>query len=480
MDLLGGEGSHGPRLVDATTQRELAGTELADEVARIGETLAGLPQGVLFARTSIDLPSVVRYIAAFEASRAVALIDPGLDADVLAELIARFRPAAVLGANTGGLQAGAAESDGIPPAGYTTREEHWVREDPNGVIPHPELAVLLPTSGSTGNPKLVRLSRAGVLANADAIAEVLGIDAGEVAPTSLPLHYSYGLSVLNSHLRSRATVVVEPSGVLGRSFWDAVNEYKCTSLAGVPYHYEMLRRLKFDPQRYPSLRTLTQAGGKLRTDLVSEFDDTIRAAGGQMFVMYGQTEAAPRMATVPADRLAEKLGSAGTVLPGGAFAIRRDDGSETTQPKITGEVIYRGVNVMMGYAEHEDELAAGDELGGTLATGDLGYLDEDGFLFITGRLKRIGKVFGNRVSLDDLEQAARSADVGIEVVAAVAAGDKVVLFAEGVEVDTCKAAARALSERLHLHVSGFDVRPVDTVPLLASGKINYRSLEERV
>ncbi|RZQ62055.1 AMP-binding protein [Amycolatopsis suaedae] len=459
----------GARLVDVAGDRTLAGEELAAEVAASGARLAELPAGVLFARMSVDLASVLRYLGAFESGRAVALIDPALDADVLAGLVARFRPAAVLAA-----------PDGDVPDGYTARDGDWVRDSAEGVVPHPDLAVLLPTSGSTGNPKLVRLSRQAVLANAEAIAEVLGIDAEEVAPTSLPLHYSYGLSVLNSHLLRGATVVVEPSGVLGRGFWDAVNEHKCTSLAGVPYHYEMLRRLKFDPEKYPSLRTLTQAGGKLRNDLVAEFNDKIRAAGGQMFVMYGQTEAAPRMTTVPSDRLAEKLGSAGPALPGGSFVIKRDDGEETTHPKIVGEVVYRGPNVMMGYAENEAELAEGDVMGGVLSTGDLGYLDEDGFLFITGRLKRIGKVFGNRVSLDDLEQAARSAGVGIDVVAAVPAGDKVVLFAEGVDKDTCKAAARALSERLHLHTSGFDVRPIDTVPLLASGKIDYRTLEGQV
>lgn len=466
----------GARLIDVAGGQTLAGDDLVAAVDQVAGELTQLPPGVLFARMSLDLPSVLRYLGAFRAGRAIALIDPALDADVLSGLLERFRPAAVLAAPEGDLPAGYAATAGGAFAGGT----HWARESADGVVPHPDLAVLLPTSGSTGNPKLVRLSRDAVLANADAIAQVLGIDADEVAPTSLPLHYSYGLSVLNSHLIRGATVVVEPSGVLGRGFWDALNEYKCTSLAGVPYHYEMLRRLKFAPEKYPSVRTLTQAGGKLRTDLVTEFNDKIRAAGGRMFVMYGQTEAAPRMATVPADRLAEKLGSAGPALPGGKFAIRREDGQETTHPKITGEVVYRGPNVMLGYAEDEAELANGDDFGGFLATGDLGYLDEDGFLFITGRLKRIGKVFGNRVSLDDLEQAVRSSGVGIDVVAAVSAGDKVVLFAEGVEKDTCKAAARALSERLHLHTSGFDVRPIDTVPLLASGKIDYRSLEARV
>lgn len=244
MTLLGA----GARLVDVAGGRTLAGAELSAEVGRRMEALAELPVGVVFARMSVDLPSVLTYLGAFESGRAIALIDPALDVDVLAGLVERFRPAAVLSAS------------GDAPAGYTTRGDDWIRSSADGVAPHPDLAVLLPTSGSTGNPKLVRLSRQAILSNADAIAQVLHIDADEVAPTCLPLHYSYGLSVLNSHLVRDATVVIEPSGVLGRGFWDAVNTHGVTSLSGVPYHYEMLRRLKFDPAKYPTLRTLTQAG----------------------------------------------------------------------------------------------------------------------------------------------------------------------------------------------------------------------------
>ncbi|MDX8032249.1 AMP-binding protein [Lentzea sp. BCCO 10_0856] len=440
------------------------------EVAAVAGVLAGLPAGVLFARTSIDVPSVLRYLGAFEAGRAVALLDAGQERDVLLELVARFRPAAVLGA------------DGEAPEGYRGADAGgpaWVRESADGVEPHPDLAVLLPTSGSTGNPKFVRLSRAAVLANADAIAEVLGIDSAEVAPTSLPLHYSYGMSVLNSHMVRGATVVVEPGGVMGRTFWQAVEEHKITSLAGVPYHYEMLKRLKFDPAKYPTLRTITQAGGKLREDLVTAFNDKMTAVGGRMFVMYGQTEAAPRMATVPAEKLAEKIGSAGPSLPGGTFSIRLEDGSETSEPEVVGEVLYRGPNVMMGYAETEAELAEGDVTGGVLATGDLGRLDADGYLHITGRLKRIGKIFGNRVNLDDLEQMLRGAGLDIGAAAAMPAGDKVVIWLENCAADTRKAAAKALAEKLHLHVTGFDVRDIDALPLLPSGKIDYRSLEGR-
>ncbi|RKT51985.1 AMP-binding protein [Saccharothrix australiensis] len=459
----------GARLRDAATGELLGGAELADRVAREAAACAALPPGVLFLRVGTDLPSVLRYLGAFEAGRAVALLDPAQDRAVLDDLVARFRPAAVLGAPV----------DGDPAPGYRAGADGWARvaaEGVAGVAPHPDLAVLLPTSGSTGNPKFVRLSRRALLANASAIADVLGIGPDEVAPTTLPLHYSYGMSVLNSHLLRGATVLVEGSGVVARPFWDAVAEYGATSLAGVPYHYEMLRRLRFDPAKYPTLRTLTQAGGRLRPELVAEFNDRMTAVGGRMFVMYGQTEAAPRMATVPAERLADKLGSAGPALPGGSFAVRLDDGSETVEPGVVGEVVYRGPNVMMGYAESEAELAAGDELGGVLVTGDLGYLDADGYLFITGRLKRIGKVFGNRVNLDDLEQLVKH----LGAAAAVPSGDKVVVWLDQAGRDECRAAAKALSEALRLHVSGFDVRPADGFPLLPSGKIDYRSLEAQV
>jgi len=460
-------------LVDAASGQKLGGANLAGALGEIADRVSALPTGVVFARTALDLPGALRFLGVFAAGRPVALLDPAIGDDALADLRARFRPAAVLGA----------PADRPAPAGYRVGElsgPAWLRIDQDGVAPNPDLAVLLSTSGSTGNPKLVRLSRAAILHNADAIATVLGIDGDEVAPTTLPLHYSYGLSVLNSHVLRGATMVIEGTGMLARPFWRAVQDHRITSLAGVPYHYEVLRRLRFDPAKYPSLRTPTQAGGRLRDELVGEFNDRMAAVGGRLFVMYGQTEAAPRMATVPAERLAEKLGSVGPALPGGSLCIRREDGSETTHPGIGGEVVYRGPNVMMGYAETEADLADGDRMGGVLATGDLGHLDQDGYLYITGRMKRIGKVFGNRVNLDDVEHLLRDAGLGVSVAAAVSGGDRVVVWLEGADPRTCRAAARELSERVHLHASGFDVRGIDVVPLLASGKIDYRSLEARV
>ncbi|MFC7529572.1 AMP-binding protein [Actinoplanes sp. GCM10030250] len=396
------------RVVDAVTGETLT-PELIDQAAA---ELAGEP--LVFLPMPATVAAVARYLAALRLDKPVVLLDPETDHTGLIER-------------------------------YTTGEVH------------PDLGLLLTTSGSTGNPKLVRLSRSAVMANAEQVAESLGITGDDVAITTLPLFYSYGLSVLHSHLLRGATVVLERTGILRKDFWSAVGEYRVTSLAFVPYQYEMLKRLRFDPGKYSSLRTITQAGGRLRTDLVSDFAQRMDAAGGRMFVMYGQTEAAPRMATLPPDRLAGKAGSVGLAMPGGAFTIEDD------------EVVYRGPNVMMGYAETGADLAKGDELGGVLRTGDLGRLDDEGFLFLTGRIKRMGKVFGVRINLDDVERNFP--------VAAVAGDDRLHVFAEGASDDEARALRTKISEWLGTHFTGVNVRPVDALPLLPNGKTDYRALE---
>jgi acyl-CoA synthetase (AMP-forming)/AMP-acid ligase II len=461
-----------PRLVDAASGERLEGAGLHRSVRRVADGYAALGPGVVFARTGLAADSVLRYLAALCAGRAVALLDPALDPATLADLVARYRPAAVVGLAAGG------QLPGLP-AGYAAAEAeplgpHWRRVAAPDVTPHPDLAVLLATSGSTGSPKLVRLSGTAIVANARSIAEGLGIGPDETAPTSLPAFYSYGLSVLNSHLVRGATVVVADGGVLSRDFWRAVDGYAATSLAGVPHHYEMLARIRWRPATHPSLRSLTQAGGKMRTELTARLHRQAAEDGARLYVMYGQTEATARIAILPAERLADKLGSAGLPIAGGALTVRTDDGSETAKPYVSGEVVYRGPNVMMGYADTAADLARGDDLGGVLATGDLGHLDEEGFLYLTGRVKRIGKVFGVRVNLDDVE---RLASVG-DPVAAVAAGDKVVIWCVGADAAALAEVADRVSHRLRMHRSGFDVRAIDRLPTLSSGKVDYRALTE--
>ena len=432
------------RVVDAVTGEVLRQDRVDAAAAAFGK----LPPGVVFALTPTEVGAVARYLGALVAGRPIALLDPDLDDTVLRGLVDRFGPVQVTGIRT------------APPDGYRADGDTWVRESP-AVEPHPDLALLLTTSGSTGNPKLVRLSRSAVFANAAAIGDSLGITGDDVAPTTLPLFYTYGLSVLNSHVLRGATVVLERGGILQRDFWTAVGAHGVTSLAAVPYQYEMLRRLRFDPAAHPTLRTLTQAGGRLRPALIEDFAQRMAAVGGRLFVMYGQTEATARMTVLPPDRLADKLGSAGLPIPGGSLSI------------VDGEVVFSGPNVMMGYAESAADLARGDDLGGVLRTGDLGHLDDEGFLFITGRLKRIGKVFGVRVNLDDVERTLAPHGA----VAAVAGDDKLHVFLEGADTDLTRSVRGELATFLGTHFSGLDVRGIDALPLLPTGKVDYRSLE---
>ncbi|MET8352314.1 MULTISPECIES: AMP-binding protein [unclassified Micromonospora] len=452
------------RLVDAGTGRQLGGPDLAARVADLATSLDREPPGVVFATVPADIDAVVRVLAAWQAGRPVALLDPQIPAATLRDLVDRFRPALLLTHPTS-------------PDGYRAAEvgpgPAWRRTGPSGPTPHPDLALLLTTSGSTGNPKLVRLSRSAVRANAAAIAAALDLDGDEVAPTTLPLHYTYGLSVLTSHLHAGATVLLERSGLTSRDFWSAVDRHRVTSLAAVPYQYEMLRRLRFAPGRYERLRTLTQAGGRLHPDLVTDFHGRMTEVEGRFFVMYGQTEATARMTVLPSDRLPAKLGSVGLAVPGGTVSIRTDEGVETTEAARVGEIVYRGPNVMMGYAESAADLARPDELGGTLATGDLGRLDPEGFLFVTGRIKRIAKVFGVRVNLDDVERSLGHHGP----LAAIAGADRLVVVAEGADADQLARIRTEVAAALGTHSSGVQVRSVDALPLTPAGKPDYRALE---
>jgi acyl-coenzyme A synthetase/AMP-(fatty) acid ligase len=283
-----------------------------------------------------------------------------------------------------------------------------------------------------------------------------------VAATTLPLHDTYGLSVLHSHLVSGATVVVGDGTVMQREFWRDVARFGVTSLAAVPYQYEMLHRLHFNPADHPRLRTLTQAGGRLRAELVADFHHRMVAGGGRLIVMYGQTEATARMTVLPSGALPAKLGSVGLAVPGGSVSVAGD-----------GEVIFRGPNVMMGYADTARDLARGDDLGGLLTTGDLGHLDDDGFLYIDGRKRRMAKIFGVRVNLDDIERML----TGHGALAAVGSDDRVRLWVEGADEPARDALRAEAARRLGTHSSGIEVRAVDRLPLLANGKVDYRSLE---
>ena len=335
-----------------------------------------------------------------------------------------------------------------------------------------KLALLLTTSGSTGSPKLVRQSYENVLENARSIVEYLKLNEDERPITTLPMNYTYGLSIINSHLLVGATILVTDRGLMQKEFWEFFKQQKATSFGGVPYTYEMLDKLRFYRMELPSLHTMTQAGGKIIPELHAKFAKYAKENNKQFIVMYGQCEATARMGYLPAEKAIEKVGSMGIAIPNGKFYLLGNDGIVIKDPFVTGELIYEGKNVTLGYAECAEDLQKGDERKGILETGDMAQFDDDGYFYIVGRKKRFLKVYGNRVNLDEVDRLIKE-EYGIEV-ACSGVDDHIYIF-----ITDSKYSDRVrnfIINKTRLNPAAFKVIVISDIPKNDSGKILYKEL----
>ena len=334
---------------------------------------------------------------------------------------------------------------------------------------HPDLALLLSTSGSTGSPKLVRLSGDSLVANAQAIVSALGIRSSDVAATTLPLHYCYGLSVLHSHLLAGASLLLTDDSVVDASFWEDVAAHRVTTFPGVPHTFDLLERTGFAEREVPSLRYLTQAGGRMAPERVRALAELGERKGFDLVVMYGQTEATARMTVLPPDRTTSAPGSIGLPVTGGALAVEPVEGCAPG----TGELVYSGPNVMLGYAESPADLARGRTIA-VLRTGDLGRQRADGLWEVTGRRSRVAKVLGQRLDLDRVERLL--AERGL-VAAAADGADRLVLGVVSAARPVDPRSVRALvRETFGLPATAVAVVVLPDLPRLASGKTDYAAL----
>ncbi|MFJ6194868.1 AMP-binding protein [Micromonospora sp. NPDC092111] len=446
--------------------------ELAAATAREPAWLprAGTARSLVLLVATPTVEFVLAYLGALRHRHPVVLVSPEFDAAALDRLLYSFRPEVLVRPPA---PAGST-TPGWPdvPAGYHPATRHGSllvhrRRRPDAGPLHPDLALVLLTSGTTGSPRGVRLSRRNLRSNAASIRQALGITAADRAVTGLPLHYSYGLSVLHSHLSAGASILLTAASPIGSGFWRTCAEREVTAFAGVPLTYEGLRGPL--PRVWPaSLRTLTQAGGRLRPDLVRWYADLARERGARFFVMYGQTEATARMSCVDVTAEPAGIGSAGRAIPDGRFEVRPLEPDTSTD---VGEVVYTGPNVMMGYAADRAHLADGDGLRGVLRTGDVGRL-RDGYLELTGRIKRIAKTGGRRINLDELEESLAAA----APVAVVARDERLVVFHAGDPPAALGSALDRACRALGVPSSQVTVRVVDRVPTTSTNKVDYPAL----
>lgn len=438
------------------------------ELCSASDSLASIisTRTLTFILCTNTIASVVGYVGFLRNDIVPVLVDSELDPELLKKLISTYEPAYIWSpeARLHDISGTIVHSYG----GYSLIRTAY----PVEVSLHADLGLLLTTSGSTGSPKLVRQSCQNIKANTKSIIEYLGITSCDRPITTLPMSYTYGLSIINSHLAAGATILMTEHTLMQKEFWSFLKEQKATTFGGVPYTYQMLDRLRFFTMDIPSIRYLTQAGGKLSYDLSLKITTKAREKGIGFIVMYGQTEATARMSYLPADRALDKCGSMGVPIPGGEFWLQDEQGNRIDDAEVVGELVYRGANVTLGYAECKADLALADERQGVLVTGDMAKRDSDGYYYIVGRKKRFVKIFGSRVNLDETERLLL--DKGY-VCACTGVDDRMSVYTEqeGKEEEIRKL----VSHLLNLNMSAFVVRYIPSIPKNESGKTLYTALE---
>ncbi|MFL6126423.1 AMP-binding protein [Actinophytocola sp.] len=464
-----------PRLpaVSVAGAQALTYGELAALVGTVERALRHDRKALVLCAGDRDLPTLLAYLAGLRLGHTVMFMPAS------AEILSAYQPEFVLPAP--GTEPGLRDLGYVPGEDVTAgvsvfrrrptrpaNDSHTNDIHTNDI--HEDTALLLATSGSTGSPKAVRLSYSGLAGNTAAVIRALGITAADCAPTTLPITHAYGLSVVNSHLSAGAGIMLSNRSPLSLAMWDELTRAGATSLAAVPTTYAAFGPAHVALLERTRIHTMTQAGARLADELTVRLWRLMAQRNGRFFVMYGQTEATSRIACLDPADLPARLGSVGVAVPGGTVTIRPTPAHVGARPG-EGAVQYVGPGVMLGYATSRADLGRGAEVG-ILDTGDLGYLRE-GYLYLTGRTKRIVKVLGVRASLDDLERMVERPGQPAAVVSG--ADDVVCLFGAG-DPAVHEAQRRQLVDSLGVPNRHVEFRAVERLPLTSGGKVDYRRL----
>lgn len=439
----------------------------ADICTTIAEFAAlDLPRSIVFCLCENCAASLVGYMA-FENNRQVPLLlSSGLDQGLRTNLENAYLPSYYWVPDN---KAEEIRGEKIfAKYGYTLLK--------TGNEPYPlneKLSMLLTTSGSTGSPKLVRHKYGNLEANAANVAKVFNWSIDEVGICDLPMNYTMGLNVINSHLVVGASVLMVKANLMDPDFWEFIKVNEGTSFCGVPFSYEVMRRVGFDKMDLPKLYTLAEGGGKL-TDKMFTWIATYAKNNGKRFcATFGTSETSARMAFLDPDLALEKIGSMGKAIPNGELFLL--DEMENPDGTVTGELGYRGPNVTMGYALCKEDLMKDDEFCGEYHTGDIAKRDKDGFYFIIGRKGRFLKLFGLRVSLDETERILKTQYPEADF---VCTGDdkRMNIFTTNVELQD--QIIPFISGKTNLHNSAFRLYVIDEIPRNDYGKVRFAALEE--
>ncbi|WP_108424747.1 AMP-binding protein [Flagellimonas amoyensis] len=441
--------------LDVVTGNTFSLEEMFFAIPEIG----ALDKHLVFLYLDNKIESTAIYLSFLGTGHSTVLLSNGLDISLKESLEAEYTPSAIFDQTRPAIHG---YEQNVLKNSWSTTTLFIGYHSPTRV--HPNCKVLLSTSGTTGSPKFVKLSESNLLENAKSICAYLPITREDITPLNLPLFYSYGLSVLHTNAISGGTMVCGLPDILQKDFWNLMDKHGFTSIAGVPFIYEMLNRIGFLKKQYPSLRYISQAGGNLSHNIKEKFNHYCLQNKMDFYVMYGQTEASARISYVPPESLESKITSIGIPIKNGKLSLDPE----------TGELLYSGPNVFGGYSEKKQDLSNWEDIE-VLRTGDLAKMDEDGFYFIIGRLKRFVKIFGNRVNLDEIERFLKTTlDIGL--VACIGIEDQFILVSHCENQVDDTEIKKALFEKFKIHQTSVKVQLLNEMPLTSNGKVDYKKI----
>jgi len=333
---------------------------------------------------------------------------------------------------------------------------------------HKNLKILISTSGTTGNPKYVKLSEQNLSSNINSIIAYLKLNKHDSTITTLPMNYVYGLSIINTHLFVGGKIILNDFSVIDRKFWELAANHKITNINGVSYLYEIMDKIKFLNKDLSYVKFFTHAGGKINKQLQKKLIDFCIKNKKKIFFMYGAAEATARMGYVPWEYAKKKIGSIGIAIKGGRFWLENKKKQKIMKKNKIGELFYSGKNVFSGYANNFHDLSTINNLD-ILNTGDFAKKDEDGFYFLLGRSDKFVKIQGNRLNLEDIERY--TSNFGVKSVCKLNKQNKISIFIEK-NIDE-RMLLDEIKNRVTVHPSNFIIKKIKKFPLNKNFKISY-------
>ncbi|WP_343216209.1 AMP-binding protein [Clostridium frigoris] len=345
-----------------------------------------------------------------------------------------------------------------------------------------DIAIILFTSGSTGNPKGVMLTHYNLIRNTNSIIDYLKLTKQDRVETVLPFYYCYGTSILHTHFRVGGSLVINNKFMFPQTVIEDINKYNCTGFSGVPSTYQILLRMtNLKDTKLPTLRYITQAGGKLPEIFIRQLIVILK--GVDIFIMYGQTEATARLSYLPPYLINEKINSIGRGIKGTDLFVLNSEGKRVKSGEI-GEVVAQGDNIMKGYFNDKEET---DKVlkQGCLYTGDIAKVDDEGYIYIVSREKNIIKSGGIRISPKEIEdmilqipEVVECIVIGVEDdILGEAVKAFVVLVADKPFVD-CKYILNFCKKYLPSYKMPRNIEFLNALPKNSSGKVLIKKLNQ--